>query len=134
MIFANTKERILQFIEIQGITKSIFFEKTGIKRGFLDADKLEGSVSDVFLAKIIATFPEINPEWLITGKGSMLKEEKATYYAQGNLVGGNLTQGNETTTANNGLDKTNEQVLEILQKELEVKNKIIAKLMGLEEK
>lgn len=50
--------------------------KTGLKRGFLDADKLETSIPDTFIATIIAIYPEINIEWLITGNGSMLKETK----------------------------------------------------------
>ena len=68
-----TKERILQFIEYKGITLTDFFKITGIKRGFLDTDKLKSSVSDVFLTKILASFPEINPEWLIMGEGDMLR-------------------------------------------------------------
>ena len=59
-----TKRRILQFIEYKGIGITNFFKKTGIKRGFLDTDKLDSSVSDMFLAKIIAVFPELNIEWL----------------------------------------------------------------------
>ena len=68
-----TKERILQFIDYKKIKPSIFLVETGIKRGFLDKDKLEGSVSDEHFAKIIATYPEINIEWLITGRGEMLR-------------------------------------------------------------
>lgn len=74
MNFATTKERIVYFIEQQGVTTKEFLEKTTIKRGFLDSDKLKATVSDVFLAKIIAVYSEINLEWLITGNGSMLKE------------------------------------------------------------
>ena len=74
-----TKERILQFIEYKGITITDFFKITGIKRGFLDTDKLKSSVSDVFLTKILASFPEINPEWLIMGEGDMLRNSKNSF-------------------------------------------------------
>lgn len=128
----NITDRILQFLDYKGITKYEFHKKNNFSNGFLDKSRAIGSDK---CAIILENYPEINPEWLIMGKGEMLKEGRATYYAQGNLVGGNLTQGNETTTvANSSLDKNNEQILEILQKELELKNKIIAKLMGLEEK
>lgn len=73
MKIATTKERILQFIEYKHISKTLFFEKTGIKRGFLDSDKLNQAVSDDHFAKIIANFSDISMEWLLTGKGSMLK-------------------------------------------------------------
>ena len=75
MKIATTKERILQFIEYKGISKQSFFKETGLKRGFLDADKLQTSIPDTFIATIIASYPEINPLWLILGEGPMLKEE-----------------------------------------------------------
>jgi hypothetical protein len=74
MIFATTKQRILQYLDCKGIDKRGFFTQTGIKRGLLDADKLQSSVSDISIAKILATFPDINPDWLLTGQGSMLRE------------------------------------------------------------
>lgn len=129
------KERILQFIESQGITKTDFCKNTNISYSNLKGRSLFSEIGGEQIGHILNYYSEISPIWLLLGQGSMLKEEKATYYAQGNLVGGNLTQGSETTTvANSSLDKNNEQILEILQKELELKNKIIAKLMGLEEK
>ena len=63
-----TKERILKFIEIKNITPAIFFKQTGIKRGFLDSDKLNQAVSDRHFAMIIAAYPDVNLYWLITGK------------------------------------------------------------------
>lgn len=72
MKIATTKQRILQFIEYQGISKQFFFNMTGLKRGLLDADKLDSSISDIYLTKILATYPELNPEWLLTGNGDML--------------------------------------------------------------
>ncbi|MDY3352292.1 hypothetical protein PG357_09905, partial [Riemerella anatipestifer] len=76
MNFATTKERIIQYIDFEGIKIKDFYKKTGIKRGFLDSDKLKSSVSDVFLATIFATFDNINPIWLITGEGEMLKNKQ----------------------------------------------------------
>lgn len=76
MNFATTKRRILQYIDLKGITIAKFLAETDIKRGFLDTDKLDSSVTDVFLAKIIATYSDINLLWLITGKGNILHEEE----------------------------------------------------------
>ncbi len=80
MKIATTKQRILEFIDYKGINLPSFFQETDIKRGFLDGDKLDSSVSDAFIAKIIARYPEINLEWLITGKGEMLKVETPAVY------------------------------------------------------
>ncbi|GHT16396.1 hypothetical protein AGMMS4956_18790 [Bacteroidia bacterium] len=86
MKIATTKERILQFVEYQGISKQKFFQQTGLRRGFLDADKLKTSVPDTFVANIIATFPEIDAEWLLTGRGNMLKNENECGIAETNQL------------------------------------------------
>ena len=75
MKIASTKERILQYADYKGISKSEFYKKNELKRGILDSDKLNQSISDTFLAKIIANNKDVNPTWLLTGRGSMLLEE-----------------------------------------------------------
>lgn len=70
-----TKKRILEFIKNQKITIPIFFQKTGIKRGFLDSDKLDQAVSDRHFSMIIAAFPDLSVDWLITGEGPMLRSD-----------------------------------------------------------
>lgn len=70
-IIATSKERLLEYLDYKGVSIADFFKITGIKRGFLDSDKLNGSISDVFLAKIIVVFPMINLRWLISGFGNM---------------------------------------------------------------
>ncbi|MBP1631278.1 MAG: hypothetical protein H6Q15_2171 [Bacteroidetes bacterium] len=76
MKIASTKERILQYIEYKHISRPTFLKKTGIKRGFLDADKLNQAVSDDHFAKIIAIFHDLSIEWLLTGDGNMLKSSQ----------------------------------------------------------
>ena len=77
MNVATTKERLLQYLDLKGISQVDFLRLTGIKRGFLDADKLDRSVSDQFLSIIISTFVDINLLWLIMGEGEMLKNVDA---------------------------------------------------------
>lgn len=73
--FSTQKERILQFIEYKGISKNKFYIESGISNGVLD--KKSGLSMDT-VEKFYSTFPEINPEWLLTGNGSMLKEKEPT--------------------------------------------------------
>lgn len=96
MNFASTKERILKYLDYKGISKADFYILTGIKRGLLDADKLKSAVSDVFIAKIIAVYPDISLNWLITGRGDMLKEAPgeevlAMMYAESRAEADNLS-------------------------------------------
>ena len=65
------KQNILQFIEYKGISKYQFYQLTGITRGVLDQNN---GMSEENTAKFLAYHPEINTEWLLTGKGDMLKK------------------------------------------------------------
>jgi len=64
------KKNILQFIENKGVSKYKFYQDTGITRGILDQNN---GMSEENTAKFPAQYPEINAEWLLTGKGEMLK-------------------------------------------------------------
>lgn len=62
-------DRILKIIELKGINKSRFYKETGLSNGFLD------KVRDIGVSKIehiLNVYPELNPNWLLTGKGEML--------------------------------------------------------------
>ena len=63
-------DRIMQIIDFKGINKRKFYIETGLSNGFLD------KVKDVGVSKIediLKSYPDINTEWLVTGKGDMLK-------------------------------------------------------------
>lgn len=119
-----TKRRILQFIEYKGIGITNFFKKTGIKRGFLDTDKLDSSVSDMFLAKIIAVFPELNIEWLLTGEGEMLREEGIVQQALNN-VSSTITQ-NQTINVPKDYEQLKKENKRLTQENSGLKDKIIS--------
>lgn len=63
-------DRILQLIEFKGINKSRFYKETGLSNGFLDKVKDIGASK---IEDILNTYDDINPEWLLTGKGYMIK-------------------------------------------------------------
>lgn len=67
-------DRILKIIELYNENKSKFYKKTGLSNGFLD------KVKDIGVSKldyILNSYPDINPEWLLTGKGEMLRQKEA---------------------------------------------------------
>ncbi len=63
-------DRILYFLELKGITKYKFHKDLGLSNGFLDKSREIGT--DKY-AKILEYLPDINPDWLLTGRGSMLR-------------------------------------------------------------
>lgn len=64
------QDNIKQFIEFTGITPYKFCKDLGLSMGYLDK---KGAIGTDKYLKIIEYYPEINPEWLLTGNGSMLK-------------------------------------------------------------
>ncbi|MBF0648092.1 MULTISPECIES: S24 family peptidase [Dysgonomonas] len=64
------KDRIIQFIDKQGISKNKFYNQTGVSNGTLDK---KSGITGETIAKIYTAYPEINLEWLISGEGEMIK-------------------------------------------------------------
>lgn len=67
------KQRILHFASTLGCSKRDFYKKIGVSRGTLESNT--GATEDV-VAKFIATFPEINIDWLWTGRGDIYTSSK----------------------------------------------------------
>ena len=67
-------DRIRRIIEYKRISSRQFCLEVGIANGYLDKVKDVGSEK---LLKILKTYPEINPEWLLTGNGPMLRDTGA---------------------------------------------------------
>ena len=64
------QERILQYIEINGITPYKFCKDLGFSMGYLDK---RGAIGTDKYLKIIEHYADINPKWLLTGQGEMLR-------------------------------------------------------------
>ena len=62
--------RIIEYIDSKGVTKYKFYKETGLSNGCLDKGENLGSDK---CERIISHYPDINPTWLITGKGEMLQ-------------------------------------------------------------
>ena len=66
---------------------------------------------------------EISPEWLITGKGSMLKSEEKSRLNQNITGNSNIQSGNDTSVTGD-----NSQQVKELQKQLKERDKEIERL------
>lgn len=69
----SIKERILHFIENQDIKISKFYTESGVSYGILSQ---KSKITEDNIVKFLTKYPQVNSEWLLTGEGSMLKEEK----------------------------------------------------------
>lgn len=70
----NTLSRIKQYIDYKGITVSSLEREAGMSNGsFASQLKNNKTIGVDKLENILRVFPEINPTWLLTGEGAMLK-------------------------------------------------------------
>jgi len=67
------KERILQYAEYKGVGAVKFIEDLGMTYGSFKGKQKLSSVKSDFLDSLLSKFPEINIEWLLSGKGEMEK-------------------------------------------------------------
>jgi len=74
-IFSNIKERVLQLTEAKHVSKEKFFEEIGVTYGNFKGKAKGKALSSDTLATIVAKYPDINSEWLLTGNGHMFKPD-----------------------------------------------------------
>lgn len=67
-------ERLKQYIDEKGITIAAFEKSIGMSNAsFGKSLKNKGAIGSDKLENILSVYSDINPEWLLTGEGSMLK-------------------------------------------------------------
>lgn len=73
----GTLQRIKIFIDNKGITIKAFEESVGFSNGAFGSQLRNNKTIGVDkIENILSVYPELSPEWLLTGKGTMLKTEK----------------------------------------------------------
>lgn len=97
----ETNERILKFIEYKGISTNAFEKSIGRSTNYVRNSK---SFTSNVLATIMDIYPELAIEWLITGKGEMLKvdyTDKSPLVSNGSGTVGSVISGNVTGNGHN---------------------------------
>lgn len=62
-------DRLRLFIKSKGLGQTKFEERVGFSRGYIS--KVKTSIGADKLSNIVEAFPDLNLDWLITGKGKM---------------------------------------------------------------
>lgn len=91
----NAKDRIQQYIDYKGISNSKFEIEVGLSNGYWRKTK---SISSSVVEKILRIYSELNPLWVLTGEGEMLRP--ATISTRDNL---NISGGNSQGDVNNNI-------------------------------
>lgn len=65
------KDRMVEFLAHLGMGQNKFEKSVGLSTGFVS--NIGDSIRRKSLDKILAVYPELNVNWLLTGEGKMLK-------------------------------------------------------------
>lgn len=86
----GTTDRVKEYIDFRGISRYKFCQLLGFSNKFLDNSSNMGTDK---ACRILRYFSDINPEWLLTGEGNMVKgglvEENTSIYKR-TIPGENL--------------------------------------------
>lgn len=99
-------DRIKQYIDYKGFTNRSFEQKNNLSNGYIATQlKRNADLGEGILNKVLENCLEINPKWLLTGKGEMLNHpyNEATH----NINSSNNTYIN--SVGDNFQEKTNEK-------------------------
>lgn len=69
--FNSAKERFVYFLENHGSNRNKFYVQSGVSNGALDK---KTGLTETTILKIIEIYPEISLDWLLLGKGEMLRQ------------------------------------------------------------
>ena len=69
------KERIIQLLEKKGIGKEEFYVKIGMTSASFRGNAKKTPLNSNAIENLISIIPDVNPDWLLTGRGNMIKEK-----------------------------------------------------------
>lgn len=86
--------RLKQYIDYKGLTNSSFEKKNDLSNGYIATQiKRNADLGESILIKILDNCLDLNPLWLLTGNGTMLKEEEANTISAPDGVGDGVPTG-----------------------------------------
>lgn len=134
--YLSIKERLIQFLAYLEIGQTKFEEKVGMSRGHIN--NMGENLTSKTLSKIKIAYPELNEDWLLTGKGKMIKPmiDESQKAKGSNSINSNINniEGNVTISHNDfsnllELQKGYQEVQKELNERLKTSQKQIDTLL-----
>lgn len=69
--------RLDMFMRYRGVNDNKISLTAGISNGLIGKGRKRGGISQENISKLIHAYPELDANWLLTGQGSMLREQSA---------------------------------------------------------
>ena len=93
-------ERLKEYIDSKGISVSAFEKSIGMSNAsFGKSLKNKGAIGTDKLENILIVYPDLSPEWLLTGRGDMIKSNRT--FPENHTSCPNLELGNTISKDNN---------------------------------
>jgi hypothetical protein len=70
----SVKDRLKKYVTSQGLAVSTFEKSIGVSNGYVNS--ISKGIGGEKLILIIEKYPNLNIEWLLVGKGEMLKDNE----------------------------------------------------------
>lgn len=109
----------MYFIDFKGIKVSKFYSESGVSYGILTQ---KSKIAEDNIVKFLTKYPEVNSEWLLTGKGEMLKST-GTNVASGD----HAIAGHNNAVINMGKEAQDQELETLRQENIELRITIAAK-------
>ena len=122
--YSVIKSRILQYLEYKGITKYKFYKEANVTSGILSQSN---GIAEDNLLKFCFYAPDISIEWLLLGKGEMLKSEDSVDL-KGKLNHVGLEKygdsSSEITLLRNDYIKTANKLIQALEENAQLRDRL----------
>lgn len=89
----TVKERIIAFIKHKQLSQKKFEELIGVSNGFVN--NISKGIGADKLHRIVSAFPELDANWLMTGKGEMIRTAQTVGDITNSNVSGVNVNGKE---------------------------------------
>lgn len=85
-------DRFYEYLAEKSLKPTVVEKEIGLSNGYLSAQKKRGAdMGEGMMLKVIDYFRDINPVWLLTGEGSMLRAEQWVHAAEMKLISATST-------------------------------------------
>ncbi|ALU74239.1 hypothetical protein AUW17_02690 [Tenacibaculum dicentrarchi] len=127
-------ERVKQYISFKGFNNSSFEKKNNLSNGYIAIQiKRNADLGEGILVKILDNCLDMNPNWLLTGQGEMLRSDvgfinQNVTGSNVTMVGGSVVGGSVSTNNNENETMTLKNDLNACKKELKEKDEEIKRL------
>ncbi|MFR9546930.1 MAG: hypothetical protein SNJ29_15345 [Rikenellaceae bacterium] len=121
----SIKERISYFIENQGVKISQFYTESGVSYGILSQ---KSKITEDNIVRFLTKYSVVNAEWLILGKGEMLKSNNYEQTIQTKIVYKSDPKDAEIIASYKENIEFNKDLIAANKETIETQRKLIASL------